>query len=109
MPTAGKDSDRGIKSCLVLAGNANGGPIQREAARQVFSLYAWNGLSTNNVATPQLLLADLNGYAVRPEGLDLINVNGEWRILFVEDRFVTPGHATRNAVHWPLSILGAVQ
>ena len=97
----------GVQRYLVLAGN--GGPIQRENARQVFSLYAWNGLSTNSVATPQLVLADLNGYAVRPEGVDVINVNGEWRILFVEDRFVTPGYGTRNAVHWPVSILGAIQ
>jgi hypothetical protein len=31
--------------------------------------------------------------------------NGEWRIMFVEDRFKAIGYATRNAVHWPLSIL----
>ena len=69
----------------------------------------WNGLSTNGMATPQLLIADLNGYTMRPEGLDLINVNGEWRILFVEGRFVSPGYATRNAIHWPISIVGSVQ
>ena len=70
---------------------------------------AWSGLATNSISTPQLPIADLNGYAVRSEGVDLVNVNGEWRVLFVEDRFVTPGYATRNAVHWPISILGAVQ
>ena len=93
---------------LVQAGNANGGPILREAPRQKFSLYAWDGSISGGVASPQLLIADLNGYAVRPEGVDLMNINGEWRILFVEDRFVTPGYATRNAIHWPVSILGAI-
>src|SRR5262245_45524911 len=77
---------------LVLAGNANGGPIQRENARQKFAVYAWDGSITNGVAAPQLLIADLNGYAVRPEGVEIITVNGDPRILFVEDRFLTPGY-----------------
>ncbi|MBN2507948.1 MAG: hypothetical protein JXQ71_14780 [Verrucomicrobia bacterium] len=94
---------------LVLAGNANGGPLVREKLRQQFSLYAWDGTSTGGVAHPQLLIADLIGYAVRPEGVELINVDGQWRILFVEDRFQSTGYATRNALHWPVSIMGTVE
>lgn len=97
-----------VERYLVLAGNANGGPLQREATRQKFSLYAWNGATTNGVAIPQLLIADLNGYTVRPEGIELISAAGQWRILFVEDRFLASGYGTRNAVHWPLSILGPI-
>jgi hypothetical protein len=98
-----------IARYLVLAGTANGGPLQREQFRQKFSLYAWDGTATNNVAHPQLLISDLQRYAVRPEGVDLIWVSGHWRVLFVEDRFQSIGYATRNAVHWPLTILGAIQ
>jgi predicted outer membrane repeat protein len=94
---------------LVLAGNANGGPLVRERARQKFSVYAWDGSSSSGVAHPQLLIADLIGYAVRPEGVELINISGQWRILFVEDRYQTTGYATRNAIHWPVNILGVVQ
>ena len=65
--------------------------------------------TTSGVATPQLLLGDVQGYAVRPEGIDLINVQGEWRVLFVEDRFQSTGSGTRNALHWPVNILGNVQ
>jgi len=39
----------------------------------------------------------------------LITVGTENRVIFVEDRFKATGYATRNAVHWPLSILGSVQ
>jgi hypothetical protein len=94
---------------LVLAGNANGGPLAREKVRQKFSLYAWDGTSASGVAHPQLLIDDLQGYAVRPEGVEIIQVNGQQRLLFVEDRFQSIGYATRNAVHWPVSILGPVQ
>ena len=90
---------------LVLAGNANGGPLVRENVRQKTSLYSWDG---NPAHQPTLLIEDLFGYAIRPEGVDLINVNGEWRLLFVEDRFQSTGYATRNAVHWPVNILGDI-
>ena len=90
---------------LVLAGSANGGPLVREKTKQRFSIYSWTGSPTT---APSLLIDDLQGYAIRPEGIDLINVSGEWRVLFVEDRFQSTGYATRNAVHWPLSILGAI-
>ena len=95
----------GVQRYLVLAGSANGGPIVRENPRQRFALYSWTG---NPASTPRLLIADLQGYAVRPEGVEIISVNGEWRVLFVEDRFTGTGYATRNAVHWPISILGQV-
>lgn len=93
---------------LILAGDANGGPLQREATRQKFAIYAWDGTTNEGVAQPQLLLSDVAGYAVRPEGIDLVNVAGEWRVLFVEDRFQSTGYGTRNALHWPVGILGAV-
>jgi len=102
-------SGQAVQRYLVLAGTANGGPLQRENARQRFALYAWDGSSSGGVANPQLLISDLVGYAVRPEGIEIINVNGVWRILFVEDRFLAPGYATRNAVHWPVQIVGPVQ
>lgn len=94
---------------LVLAGMANGGPLQREQFRQKFSLYAWDGTATNSLATPRKVIDDLWAYTIRPEGVDLIQVDGEWRVLFVEDRFQATGYATRNAIHWPLSILGSVE
>jgi len=84
------------------------GPLVREDPRQLSALYAWDGSIAGNVASPQLLIPNLLGYAVRPEGVDLIPVNGEWRVLFVEDRFQSEGYASHNAIHWPLSILGTV-
>jgi hypothetical protein len=54
---------------------------------------------------PQLLIDDLRPYAVRPEGVDILTVAGQTRVMFVEDRFLAQGYGTRNAVHWPLSIL----
>jgi hypothetical protein len=33
------------------------------------------------------LVVDLSPYAVRPEGVSIITLNGEERILFVEDRY----------------------
>jgi hypothetical protein len=90
---------------LILAGTANGGPLQREQYRQKFSLYSWTG-NTNNA--PTKLIDDLWRYTLRPEGVDLIQVGAAWRILFVEDRFLATGYGTRNAIHWPLSIVGPV-
>ena len=90
---------------LILAGAANGGPLQREQCRQKFSLYGWTG-NTNDA--PSKLVDDLWRYAIRPEGVDLIQVGDVWRILFVEDRFLATGYGTRNAIHWPLSIVGPV-
>ena len=89
---------------LVLAGSANGGPLQRENLRQKFSLYSWRGPGYS----PSKLIDDLSPYTLRPEGVDLMSVGGSSRILFVEDRYQATGYATRNAVHWPLSILGNV-
>jgi hypothetical protein len=89
--------------------SANGGPLEKETVGERFSLYAWDGSSTGGVARPQLLISDLAGYAVRPEGVEVINVGGQWRVLFVEDRFQSTGYATRNAVHWPVSILGTIR
>jgi hypothetical protein len=94
-----------VQRYLILAGNANGGPLVRESLKQKFSVYSWTG-STN--AAPVKLIDDLNGHAVRPEGIDIMNVNGEWRVLFVEDRFLGTGYATRNAIHWPVTLLGTV-
>lgn len=96
-----------IARYLIIGGPANGGPLEKELPNGggKFSIYAWNGVSTS----PQRLIEDLSPYATRPEGVDLIQVNGQWRVLFVEDRFKGRGYATRNAVHWPVSILGSVQ
>jgi hypothetical protein len=80
--------------------------LQREDFRHKFSLYSWTG---NSATAPDLLIEDLQGYAIRPEGVDLIHLNGEWRVLFVEDRFQSTGYATRNGLHWPASILGHIR
>lgn len=100
-------------SCCQRTGNADGGPLEKETYGQKFSLYAWDGSpGPGNVATPQKLIDNLRPYATRPEGVDLIQVNGEWRVMFVEDRYRAigyTGYARRNAIHWPVSILGAVQ
>ena len=98
-------NDDTVQRYLIVAGNANGGPLVRENLKQKFSLYSWTGDATN---TPVKLLDDLKGYAVRPEGIDIMSVGGEWRVLFVEDRYQATGYATRNALHWPVSILGIV-
>ena len=71
-----------------------------------FSLYSWTG---NAGDAPVKLIDDLRSYAVRPEGLDLIQVAGQWRIMFVEDRFKATGYGTRNSIHWPVTIMGSVQ
>ena len=47
-------------------------------------------------------------YAIRPEGIDIMRVGNEWRLLFVEDRYLATGYGTRNAIHWPVNILGIV-
>lgn len=88
---------------LVIGGPANGGPLEKETVGERFSLYASDGASA-----PVRLIEDLDSYTVRPEGLALITVAGQARILFVEDRFQSGGYATRNALHWPLSILGRI-
>jgi hypothetical protein len=66
------------------------------------------GVARGGAAAPHLRLADRQGYAVRPEGVELITVSGQQGLLFVEDRFLATGHGTRNAIHWPVSILGTV-
>ena len=90
---------------LIISGPANGGPLEKETFGQNFSVWIWSGVGTEN---PGLLIDDVAPYAIRPEGIDLILVNGQWRVLFVEDRFEAEGYATRNIVHWPLTILGNV-
>jgi hypothetical protein len=88
---------------LIIGGPANGGPLEKEIFGEKFSLYSWTG---NAGDAPVKLIDDLRPYTIRPEGVDLILVNGEWRVLFVEDRFRGTGYATGNAIHWPVSILG---
>ena len=89
---------------LVLAGTANGGPLQQEQLRQKFSLYSWPGPGSS----PTKLIDDLSSYTLRPEGVDLMSVLGTPRVLFVEDRYQATGYGTRNAVHWPTNILGNI-
>jgi hypothetical protein len=76
--------------------------LEKETFGVKFSLYSWDG---NVNTTPTRLINDLRPYAVRPEGVDLITVGGQSRVIFVEDRFLAQGYGSRNAVHWPLSIL----
>jgi hypothetical protein len=86
--------------------------VERSADRIYFlcSLYAWDGSpGTGNVAAPQKLIDELGPYSTRPEGVDLIQIDGQWRVIFVEDRYRAKGYGTRNAVHWPISILGTVE
>jgi hypothetical protein len=87
---------------LIIAGPADGGPLEKEVTGGVFSVYGWRG--PGNV--PVQLIADLRRYAVRPEAIDVIVIGSETRLLFLEDRFRGQGYAARNGVHWPLSILG---
>jgi hypothetical protein len=91
---------------LIIGGPADGGPLEKERTPGKFSLYAWNGV---NGSTPQLLIDDLKPYAKRPEGVEVITVNGEDRVLFTEDRFLATGYEAKNAIHWPISVLGGVQ
>lgn len=88
---------------LIIAGPANGGPLEKETVGERFSLYSWDGANP-----PVLLIADLCRYTVRPEGAALIQLGGQTRVLFVEDRYWAFGYGTRNAIHWPLSVLGEV-
>ena len=100
-----KAAGQTVQRYLVLAGASNGGSLTREKTRQKFTLYGWDGIPDHQ---PNVLIEDLHGYALRPEGVELINVNGEWRVMFAEDRFTATGYGTRNVIHWPLSILGPV-
>jgi hypothetical protein len=98
-------------SYLIIGGSANGGPLEREIFGEKYSLYSWDGsvgttTQFGHVATPLKIIDDLGPFTVRPEGVAVITVNGEPRVLFVEDRFRARGYATRNIVHWPISILG---
>jgi uncharacterized delta-60 repeat protein len=93
-----------VQRYLIIAGPANGGPLEKELVGEIFSLWSWAGPGN----APNLLIPDLRPFTVRPEGVELIQVNLQWRILFVEDRFKATGYGTRNAIHWPVSILGNV-
>lgn len=75
--------------------------MKNETSRQVFSLYRWDTVN----AVPVRVVADLAPFAVRPEGVNIITLNGNPRIIFVEDRFKAEGYDTQNAVHWPLADL----
>jgi hypothetical protein len=91
----------GAGAYLIIGGAANGGPLKNETTRQVFSLYRWDNIN----AVPVRVVADLAPFAVRPEGVNIITLNGTPRVLFVEDRFKAEGYDTQNAVHWPLAEL----
>jgi hypothetical protein len=86
---------------LIVGGPANGGPLKNETGRAKFSLYRWDSVT----AQPVRVVADLSPYATRPEGVNIIALNGSLRVLFVEDRFRAHGYDTQNAVHWPLATL----
>lgn len=66
-----------------------------------FTLYRWDDINS----APVRIVADLSAFTVRPEGVNIITLNGEKRILFVEDRFKAQGYDTQNAVHWPITSL----
>jgi len=89
---------------LIIGGPANGGPLEKETVGEQFSLWSWQGPGG---PVPVRVIADLRPYAVRPEAVTIIQVNGQSRILFGEDRFRAVGYGTRNAIHWPISILGS--
>jgi hypothetical protein len=91
----------GAGAYLIIGGAANGGPLKNETARQVFSLYRWDNVN----AQPVRVVVDLSAFAVRPEGVNIITLNGTPRVIFVEDRFKAEGYDTQNAVHWPLADL----
>ena len=94
-----------VQRYLIVAGLANGGPLVRERPGVKSSLFSWDG-NVNN--SPVKLIDNLAGYTVRPEGIDIMRLGGEWRVLFVEDRYLATGYGTRNAIHWPVSIIGPV-
>jgi hypothetical protein len=87
---------------LIIGGPANGGPLEKEIFGEKFSLYSWTGGASD---PPVKVINNLGPYTTRPEGVDLIQIAGQWRIIFVEDRYRATGYGTRNAIHWPLSIL----
>jgi hypothetical protein len=89
---------------LIIGGPANGGPLEKETFGEKFSLYSWDG---GVGTTPTRVINDLRPYAVRPEGVDMITVGGQSRVIFVEDRFLAQGYGSRNAIHWPVSILSS--
>jgi len=86
-------SGQAVQRYLILAGNANGGPLQRESVKQKFSLYSWTG-ATNNA--PTKLIDDLTGYTVRPEGIDNLGqvVGGYWNPSATEARIFVYSPAT---------------
>jgi len=87
---------------LIIGGPANGGPLEKEIFGEQFSLHSWDG---NANTAPTRLVTDLARYTIRPEGVDIITVGGQSRVMFVEDRFLASGYGARNAIHWPTSIL----
>jgi hypothetical protein len=96
-----KNAGGTLGAYLIIGGAANGGPLKNETGREKFSLYRWDSIT----ATPVRVMADLSPYAVRPEGVNIITLNGEKRILFVEDRYKAQGYDTQNGVHWPIKVL----
>jgi hypothetical protein len=95
-----------IDDPATISSPADGGPLEKERTPGKFSLYAWNGVTGS---TPQLLIDDLKPFAKHPEGVELITISGMDRVLFTEDRFLAQGYEAKNAIHWPIAILGGVQ
>lgn len=97
--------NNGNGAYLIIGGPANGGPLKAETGRETFTLYQWAGPGNQ----PVIKIANLRGYTQRPEGVNIITltVNGtpQQRVLFVEDRYRAQGYGSRNAIHWPISIL----
>lgn len=96
-----KNAAGGDGAYLIIGGAANGGPLKNETTRQKFSLYRWDSIDS----TPVRVVADLSPYATRPEGINIITLNGVKRAIFVEDRFKAEGYDTQNGVHWPVTAL----
>src|SRR5206468_2287617 len=86
----------------------------KETFNEKFSLYSWDGQAGPNgpdghpLASPLKIIDDLRVYTVRPEGVAVITMgNGSVeRVVLTEDRYHQKGYATRNVIHWPMSILG---
>jgi hypothetical protein len=97
--------DNGVGAYLIIGGPANGGPLKAETGREKFTLYQWSGPGNQ----PVVKIENLRGYTQRPEGVNIIalTVNGvaQRRVIFVEDRYRAQGYGSRNAIHWPISIL----
>ena len=65
-----------------MIGVGDDGAPKNETGREVFALYRWDSVAS----APVPVVAGFSPFAVRPEGVNIVTLNGRRRAIYVEDR-----------------------